>query len=227
MDQAGLVVVMRKRKRVIWLVMTRAVPAGLALAAILVLGANSWVDGRTEDAVYDSSDAIQANRVGLVLGTSKYLRSRRPNPYFDNRIAAAVELYGKGKVRKLVISGDNRHSSYNEPRDMKQELVKRGIPDADIFLDYAGFRTYDSVFRLKEIFGQSRFTVISQEFHNRRAIFIAAALGLEAVGFNARDVGGASGLKVHARERLARVNAVLDVLLRKRPRFLGEKIEIR
>ncbi len=218
---------MKKRARTIRMILTRAVPAGLALTLILVLFVNHWIDSRTNGSIYDSSDAIPANRVGLVLGTSRYLRSRRPNPYFDNRIAAAVELYGKGKIRKLVISGDNRRSSYNEPRDMKDALVKNGIPGDDIFLDYAGFRTYDSVFRLKEIFGQSRFTVISQEFHNRRAIYIAEALGLDAVGFNARDVGGASGLKIRVRELLARVNAVLDVLVRKRPKFLGERIEIR
>lgn len=217
---------MKKRARKIRKILKWAVLVGLALSPILILSVNYWISSRTNDSVFDSSDTIPENEVGLVLGTSKYLRSRQPNPYFDYRIAAAVELYGKGKIRKLVISGDNSHKNYNEPRDMKEELVKKGIPDDDIFLDYAGFRTYDSVFRLKEVFGQSRFTVISQEFHNRRAIYIARALGMDAIGFNARDVGGASGLRIHAREWLARVNALLDVFFRKSPKFLGERIAI-
>jgi len=220
----------RKRTRPVRRALKWAALTGLVLGVLcllLIFYADFRIDSRTRGLVYDRPEDIPDNEVGLVLGTSKYRRTGQPNPFFDHRISAALELYRKGKIRKLVISGDNRRKTYNEPRDMRDALVKKGMPEDDIFLDYAGFRTYDSVFRMKEIFGQSRFTVISQEFHNRRAIYIAGALGLTAVGFNAADVGGLSGLKIHARELLARVNALMDIYLKKRPKFLGEKVPIR
>lgn len=213
------------RRAVGWIARTVIVLGALGL--LLILGADRYVDVRTRGLVYDRPEAVPANEVGLVLGTSKYRRSGRPNPFFDHRLSAAAELYRRGKIRKLVISGDNGRKSYNEPRDMRDALVKMGIPEGDLYLDYAGFRTYDSVYRMKEIFGLSRFTVISQEFHNRRAITIARALGLTAVGFNAADVGGLSGLKVRVRESLARVNALVDIFSKKKPRFLGDKVPIR
>ncbi len=106
-------------------------------------------------------------------------------------------------------------------------MVKLGIPDSLIILDYAGFRTYDSVIRLKQIFGQDNFTIISQEFHNKRAIFIANRLGLNAIGFNAKDVDAYMGFKTKLRERFARVNMFIDFILHKEPIFLGQKIEIK
>jgi SanA protein len=109
---------------------------------------------------------------------------------------------------------------------MKAELVKLGVPAEKIYLDYAGFRTYDSVYRLRDIFGQSSFTVISQEFHNRRAIYIAQELGLQAVGFNANDVDAYNGFKTQLREKFARVKVFIDLLMNKKPKFLGEKIKI-
>jgi SanA protein len=125
-----------------------------------------------------------------------------------------------------VISGDNGRQGYNEPQEMKEELVKLGVPPDKIYLDYAGFRTYDSVCRLRDIFGQRSFTVISQEFHNRRAVFIAHSLGLKAVGFNAKDVDAYMGFKTQAREKLARVKMFVDLLIHTKPKYLGSKIEI-
>ena len=112
-------------------------------------------------------------------------------------------------------------------QDFKEELVKRGIPEDRIFLDYAGFRTLDSVIRAKEIFGQEEITIISQEFHNERAIYLAGKNDIEAVGFNARDVSRRYGLKVQLREYLARTKVFLDILFEVEPKFLGEKIEIK
>ena len=106
------------------------------------------------------------------------------------------------KIEFIVISGDNSKKDYNEPLDMKNELIKAGIPPEKIYLDYAGFRTYDSVIRLDKIFGQKKFTVISQDFHNRRAIYIARHLNLQAIGFNAKDVDVYNGFKTKLREKL-------------------------
>lgn len=105
---------------------------------------------------------------------------------------------------------------------MKNELVKRGVAEDKIYLDYAGFRTLDSVVRMEKIFGQHRFTVISQDFHNRRAIYIAQAKGLQAIGYNAQDVDAYSGFKTQLREKFARVKLFMDLYTNKSPKFLGD-----
>ncbi len=138
-----------------------------------------------------------------------------------------MELYHAGKIQNIVISGDNSQKDYNEPQDMMDALVAAGIPANRIYLDFAGFRTFDSVFRMNVIFGQSSFTIISQEFHNLRAIYIARALGLNASGYNAKDVDAYNGFKTQVREKFARVKVLLDIWVGKQPKFLGQKIVIK
>jgi len=135
-------------------------------------------------------------------------------------------LYKAGKISFIVVSGDNSRKTYDEPTQMKADLVLGGVPEEVIFLDYAGFRTWDSVVRIKEIFSQDDFTIISQRFHNERAIYLAQRHGINAVAFNAKDVNKYYGLKTNIREKLARVKVFVDLLTNKKPRFLGEKIEI-
>lgn len=110
---------------------------------------------------------------------------------------------------------------------MKTGVIKEGIPENRIYLDFAGFRIYDSVFRIKEIFGQDKFTIISQKFHNQRAVYIANALNLNAIGFNASAVNTYKGFKTKIREKFARVKVFIDLVFDKKPMFLGEKIEIK
>jgi SanA protein len=205
----------------------RAAIALLLVVITLVILSNHIIENSTYALVFNDENEIPSNKVGLILGTSKYLHSGIPNEYFTNRIKAASQLYKLNKVRCFVISGDNSRSTYNEPLDMKNELIREGIPDSLIYLDYAGFRTYDSVYRLDKIFGQKKFTVISQEFHNRRAIYISHRLGLNAVGFNARDVSAYMGFKTKVREKFARVKVFLDLMLNKQPKFLGKPVEIK
>jgi SanA protein len=189
--------------------------------------ANYRISVATDDKVYTDVNKIPYNKTGLVLGTSKSLRSGHANPYFTYRINAAVELFKNGKIDYIVVSGDNRHHSYNEPKDMQKALMAQGIPENKIFLDYAGFRTLDSVVRINKIFGQSSFTIISQEFHNKRAIYIAESYDLNAIGYNAKDVNKSLGFKVKVRETFARVKVFIDLLIGIKPKFLGEPIEIK
>ncbi len=204
-----------------------ALKAAAILCVCAILLANVAVSRFAEGSLYSDTADVPYNEVGLLLGTSRYLRTGKPNPYFDNRIAAARELYDAGKIRVIVASGDNAHHSYNEPLLMKQELLTGGIPEAAIFLDYAGFSTLDSVIRVNRVFGQERFTVISQEFHNERALYIARHNALEAVGYNAEPVSGPVGFRTTLREYLARVKAVLDVhVFGTEPRFLGDRIPL-
>lgn len=192
----------------------------------LILGIDSHIDSSTKPKIFNSVDLIPENHAGLLLGTSKFLSSGNINPYFINRIKAAAELYHSGKIHRIVVSGDNSRKDYNEPQDMKEELIKLGVYENDIYLDYAGFRTYDSVIRMREIFGQDSFTVISQEFHNERAIFIASAFEIDAIGFNAVDLNASMGFKTNLREKFARVKMIVDLIFKQEPKFLGEKIDI-
>ncbi|MCP4644401.1 MAG: hypothetical protein GY851_28415 [bacterium] len=179
--------------------------------------------GRTYDDVAD----VPERAVALVLGTSKRVRGGQPNLYFQHRMAAAADLLHAGKVKHIIVSGDNRHKSYNEPTDMQKALVGLGVPASAITLDYAGFRTLDSVVRCKKVFSQDEIVVVSQEFHNERAIFIAQRFGIDAVGMNAADVPHVYRVKARIRECLARCKAVLDVyILGTQPKFLGEKVDV-
>jgi SanA protein len=162
----------------------------------------------------------------LVLGTARRLVEGGLNPYYTHRIQATVDLFQAGKIEYVLVSGDNGSIYYNEPTTIKKDLIEQGIPEDRIFLDYAGFRTLDSMVRAKVIFGLDSVTVISQEFHNKRAIYLARKKGLEAIGFNARDVSADQGLKVRSREYLARVKVFVDLVLNTQPRYYGDRIEI-
>lgn len=199
---------------------------GAVLATVAVSAAGYAVQRRQTAGYTPRPGRCPPTGRGCCSGTSRTVRSGRPNAYFYNRVDAAAALYHAGKVEYLVISGDNGRKGYNEPQDMKEALVGRGVPAEAIYLDYAGFRTYDSVVRMEKVFGQESFTVISQEFHNRRAVYIAQALGLDAVGYNAADVAAYGGMKTRLREKLARVRMFMDLWTGKNPKFLGEPVEI-
>lgn len=192
-----------------------------------VLAARALIARAARNKTYASVDELPFRRVGLVLGCPKRIPGGWLNPYFEKRIAAAVELYQRGKIEYLVVSGDNHVHGYDEPTDMKNALLEKGVPLDRIYLDYAGFRTLDSVVRVKEIFGQASVTIISQHFHNQRAIFLAAHRGIDAIGFDAPDVDPEYAWKTRSREQFARVKAVLDIyLFHKQPHFLGQEIAI-
>ena len=194
---------------------------------LLLFVCNLIIEIATSDKTYSDIESIPSNKVGLVLGTSSRLVEGGVNPYYAHRIEATIKLFKAGKIQFVLVSGDNGSIYYNEPNTIKKDLVKGGIPEDKIFLDYAGFRTLDSVVRAKEIFGLSEATIISQEFHNERAIYLAGHKGLQAIGFNARDISGGEAVKVHFREYFARVKVFVDLILNIQPRFYGEKIEIK
>lgn len=198
----------------------------ITFLGISIVLTSFWIDHKAKGKTFDSIDEIPKNKVGLVLGTGKYTSNGSINLYYKYRIDAAVTLYNSGKVDYLLISGDNSSKNYDEPTEFKNDLIAQGIPPEKIYLDYAGFRTLDSVVRAKEIFGQNTFTIISQKFHNQRAIYLAKSYGIDAIGYNAKDVMGAYGLKTQLREYLARAKASLDVFFNVEPKFLGKKITI-
>lgn len=176
---------------------------------------------------FDTPDKLPKVCCAIVLGTSKWLSNGRENRYYKNRIVAAHFLYKAGKCTKIIVSGDNRTDSYNEPRSMKEDLVRMGVKEEDIICDYAGLRTLDSIIRFKEVFGQSQGIVVSQKFHNSRAIYVARANGIELYGFNAVDVDRYNGLKTKLREIASKFVCFLDVhVLHTSPKHLGPEITI-
>lgn len=199
----------------------------LLLSLLVVVISNFTIEISAKGKTFNDPAVIPKNKVGLVLGTSRMLVEGGVNPYYAHRINATINLYKAGKIEYVLVSGDNGSIYYNEPTTIKKDLVKRGIPGDKIFLDYAGFRTLDSMVRAKFIFGLDSVTVISQQFHNERAIYLAEKKGLMAIGFNAKGISGKEGIKVQFREYFARVKVFIDLLLNTQPRFYGEKIEIK
>jgi SanA protein len=197
----------------------------ISLVAIIYF-CNKMIVNAAKDKMYSDLNKIPFNKVGLLLGTAKYGKHGLNNPYYDYRIEAAINLLKNAKIKYIIISGDNSRKDYNEPESMRSDLIKGGIDSTNIYLDYAGFRTFDSIIRLKEIFGQDSATIISQQFHNERAIYTASRAGIVAIGFNAKEAGNVQGLETPWRERLARVKTFLDFWVGKKPKYLGSKIII-
>lgn len=199
----------------------------MMLGGVLLLAADRYVALSTRDAVFAEPSAVPTLPVALVLGTAPHLVGGGDNPFYVARMEAAVALYRAGKVQHLLVSGDNSTEYYNEPVGMQADLMARGIPEEAITIDYAGFRTLDSVVRADAVFAQDSFVVVSQRFHVERAVFLARAHDLYALGFVASGVEGEAGLKVRLREVAARVKAMLDVwILDTDPRFYGDPVEI-
>tara|TARA_B100000768_G_C11167179_1_gene327103 strand:- start:152 stop:781 length:630 start_codon:yes stop_codon:yes gene_type:complete len=165
--------------------------------------------------------------VAIVLGTSKFTLDKKENLFYANRIKKAVELYKCNKIKFIVVSGDNGKKDYDEPTQMKLDLIKAGVPSSHVYCDYAGFSTIDSMLRMKLIFKESKFIVISQKFHLERAIYIARKNGIEAFGEAAKDVPALYAPYHNYREKLARVKAVLEVLICKGPKFGGKPVLIK
>ena len=190
-----------------------------------VLIPNAVITNNAKQKTFTNVQVIPKNKVGIVLGTSKYLSNGSINLYYTYRLEAAALLFKAEKINFILASGDNLTSS-DELSEFKEDLVKLGVRPEKIYLDYAGFRTLDSMVRSKVIFGQESITIISQKFHNERAIYLAEKFGIKAIGFNAKDVSNRYGRATSFREYFARTKAVLDILINKEPKYLGESIEI-
>jgi SanA protein len=199
-----------------WLLVTAVLAVGLV--ALI----NNWVVNNTYSYIYDDWSLLPDNDVGLVLGTSPLTRGGAPNPQFYGRIHAAAQLYQLGKIKRIIVSGANPDSTYNEPRAMRRELVKSGVPPGAIYMDFAGFRTLDSVARAQVIFGLDRVTIITQRYHAYRAVFVAKKLHMKVAAYAAPSDEIGYFNRTMLREVLARVRVVLDIyVLHTEPKFLG------
>ena len=195
----------------------------IALFVVAIITIDRWVAWQTDTQIIEQTAEVPYFDVAVVLGTSKYL-GKTLNEYYSHRIEAAIDLYKTHKVQYFLLSGDNAHRSYNEPWTMKRDLLRAGIPEQFIALDYAGFRTLDSIIRAKEIFDTDNFLIITQRFHCERALFIANFHHIHAQCLAVSGPMNSTGISVRMREVFARVKAVLDLyILNQQPKFLGPK----
>lgn len=204
----------------------------LLLLVGVTITCNQIVRISTKDRVFNKIDSIKPAEFGLLLGTTPQTRiGGRKNMFFQYRINATEELYKAGKIKYILISGDeNSLDGINEPECMKDSLMAHGIPENVIFLDGKGFRTLDSVVRMRKVFGVRTFTIISQRFHNERALYLAEHLELDVEhlqAYNAKDPTSAMSMKTYVREYFARVKIFLDILSDKQPSSLEDGEPIR
>ncbi len=194
----------------------------LALAVLFVAFANLRILTQNSSRLFTRTDEVPTRDIALVLGASPTLSDGRPNLHFASRIDAAASLYHAKKIRHLLVSGDNSRASYNEPHAMRDALVARGVPAEAITCDYAGFRTLDSVVRARRIFGAQQLTIVTQRYHNTRALAIARHEGIDAIGFCSADVTFRHSIRTELREIIARAATLVDLhVLHRAPKFLG------
>jgi len=200
---------------------------GLISVLGIVLACDRWISSKAENLHFSRVEELPKREAALVLGCSEKLASGRTNLFFKYRIEAAAALYRAGKCNYIIVSGDNSRADYDEPAQMTSALTGLGVPPNRVKADCAGFRTLDSIVRANAIFDQSDFIVVSQRFHNERAIYIGQQKHLDIIGFDARDVSRSGGIRTRLRECLARVKTLLDVhILSTEPKFLGPKIAL-
>lgn len=198
---------------------------GIIIAiAIVIVGCYLLVKCKTKEKTFDNVEDIPFNEIGLLLGTSPRVANGDPNFYYINRITATADLYKAGKISRIIASGGDysqrASGGYNELIAMRDSLVAHEVPDSVIILDYDGTRTLNSIVKAKEIYGIDRFTIISQEYHNERAIFLASLNGIDAVGYNAKPSHiKIKRIKNEGREFFARVKLFVDVILGEKPKF--------
>ncbi|MEB6335187.1 outer membrane permeability protein SanA [Serratia rhizosphaerae] len=198
------------------------IAVALMLAAIAL---DRWISWKTAPYIYEEVQQLPDRQVGVVLGTAKYYRTGVINQYYRYRMQGAINAYNSGKVKYLLLSGDNALQSYNEPMTMRRDLIAAGVAPSDIVLDYAGFRTLDSIVRTRKVFDANDFTIITQRFHCERALFIALHMGIQAQCFAVPSPKNM--LTVRVREIFARLGALNDLyILKREPRFLGPLIPI-
>lgn len=192
------------------------------ITCYMIIGYNA--SGKT----YDTVDNIPHREVGLLLGTSPRTPQDAPNFYYINRITATANLYKAGKIDKIIASGGDYSSrpggGYNELVAMRDSLMTHGIPDSVIILDYDGTRTLNSIVKVKEVYVEDCITIISQKYHNERAIYLATQQGIDAIGYNAKPSHIVTKrIKNEGREFLARVKLFIDMLVDEKPKFATNK----
>lgn len=202
----------------------RKILRAAALLAITVVAGIGWanwtVESSTSSRIFTDAHKVPARPVGLVLGTTPRVHGHL-NPFFENRLDAAADLFKAGRVHCLLVSGDHGTKYYNEVDAMRAGLIKRGVPAEKIAMDHAGFRTLDSMVRAKKVFGIDRAVIVTDDFHLPRSIYLAEHNGIDAVGLSSVPVSAQVNSRPATREIGARVLMMFDLLTHRQPKYLG------
>lgn len=201
----------------------------LVIIAIMIIGVvsiNIYVKKSTKKQIKNEDECEEITEVDCIIVLGAAVWGDKPSPMLEDRLLEGIELYQKGVSKKIIMSGDHGQNEYDEVNIMKQFAIEKGIPSEDIFMDHAGFSTYDSIYRSKEIFGAKKIIIVTQEYHLYRALHIANRLGIEAYGVGAdpRQYVGAFNREV--REILARNKDFVKCIIKPNPKYLGDKIPI-
>lgn len=200
-----------------------------AILVIIAIGLafliNGYVIFSTKERIktYDYFDLKGIDCV-LVLGAGVWGDS--PSHMLEDRLLTAIEIYNDGVAPKIIMSGDHGRDNYDEVNIMKKYAIEHGVPSEDVFMDHAGFSTYDSIYRAKEIFGVDKIIIVTQEYHLYRALYIADSLGVEAYGVGADPRKYSGQLYRDLREILARNKDFIKVIFKPKPTYLGESIPV-
>lgn len=217
---------MKSKKRLLIIILIICISLSVIGASIL-LGLNAYVKGVAKADIITPEEAVNLEDVDCIIVLGCLVKSDgSPSDMLSDRLERGIDLYKKGAAPKIIMSGDHGRADYDEVNAMKQIAVDSGIPSSDVFMDHAGFSTYESIYRAKEIFEADKIIIVTQEYHLYRALYIAEKLGIEAYGVNAdyRTYWGQS--KRDAREILARCKDFCNMIFKPEPTYLGEKIPV-
>ncbi len=197
----------------------------ILLIIIIIASINIHINTKSKHYIYTKTEDVPECYTAIVLG-ALVSNTGYPSSFLKDRMDVAIELYNTKKIKRFLLSGDHGRKNYDEVNSMKNYLLSKGINTEDIFLDHAGFDTYSTIVRAKEIFGVDRAIIVTQEFHLARAVYIARSKGIEAFGIKADRQNYYSLVRLKIRESIAKVKAFSEVMTNKKPRFLGNKIPI-
>lgn len=196
----------------------------MLLIIVTLLSINIYVKLSTKNRIIN--DYTNLNSIDCILILGAGVRNNRPSLMLEDRLQKGLELYNNNVSSKIIVSGDHGRKDYDEVNIMKEYLTKNNVSSSDIFMDHAGFSTYDSIYRTKEIFKTKKIVIVSQEYHLYRALFIADKLGLEAYGVKAEPKEYYGDAYREIREVIARIKDFFKVIIKPKPTYLGETIPV-
>lgn len=218
---------MKRNRKQIWKCLVIVLLCLALVGGITVLGINGYVKSSTSDQIITTEEAAEQTDIDCILVLGCYVHdSGRPSDMLADRLRRGIELYQSGAAPKLLMSGDHGQKDYNEVKAMKLEAMEEGIPSEDIFMDHAGFSTYESIFRARDVFAADKIIIVTQEYHLYRALHIANALGVEAYGVAADYNTYVGQAYRELREILARNKDFATSILKPAPTYLGEVIPV-
>lgn len=196
------------------------------LIILIILGINLYVKNSTKKQIVDNNDYSNLNDIDCIIVLGAGIWGDKPSPMLEDRLLQAIELYKNNVSSKIIMSGDHGKQDYDEVNTMKDFAIEKGVPSENVFMDHAGFSSYESIYRVKEIFGAKKIVIVTQKYHLYRALYIANKLGIEAYGVGAdpRQYVGATYREL--REILARNKDFIKCIFKPKPTYLGDTIPV-